>query len=64
MPFPRSSGILLHPTCFPGRFGVGDLGIEAYQFIDFLRDTAQQYWQVLPLAPLVMAILLICHIQL
>ncbi|HEY9813712.1 MAG TPA: 4-alpha-glucanotransferase, partial [Candidatus Sericytochromatia bacterium] len=51
MPFPRSSGILLHPTCFPSRFGVGDLGIEAYQFIDFLRDTAQQYWQVLPLGP-------------
>ena len=51
MPFPRSSGILLHPTCFPSRFGVGDLGIEAYQFIDFLRDTDQQYWQVLPLGP-------------
>jgi len=51
MPFPRSSGILLHPTSFPNRFGVGDLGLEAYKFIDFLRDSAQQYWQVLPLGP-------------
>ncbi|KAF3889111.1 MULTISPECIES: 4-alpha-glucanotransferase [Nostocales] len=51
MPFPRSSGILLHPTSFPGRFGIGDLGLEAYQFIDFLRDSCQQFWQVLPLGP-------------
>lgn len=51
MPFPRSSGILLHPTCFPSRFGIGDLGSEAYAFIDFLKDSYQQYWQVLPLGP-------------
>ncbi|OUL30672.1 4-alpha-glucanotransferase [Nostoc sp. T09] len=51
MPFPRSSGILLHPTSFPSRFGIGDLGLEAYSFIDFLKDTYQQYWQVLPLGP-------------
>jgi 4-alpha-glucanotransferase len=51
MPFPRSSGILLHPTSFPGRFGIGDLGLEAYRFIDFLRESGQQYWQVLPLGP-------------
>ncbi|MBD2364980.1 4-alpha-glucanotransferase [Anabaena minutissima FACHB-250] len=51
MPFPRSSGILLHPTCFPSRFGMGDLGLEAYKFIDFLRESYQQYWQVLPLGP-------------
>ncbi|MEH1943506.1 MAG: 4-alpha-glucanotransferase [Nostoc sp.] len=51
MPFPRSSGILLHPTSFPSRFGIGDLGLEAYRFIDFLKDTHQQYWQVLPLGP-------------
>ncbi len=36
MPFPRSSGILLHPTSFPSRFGIGDLGLEALRFIDFL----------------------------
>ncbi|MBR8835987.1 MAG: 4-alpha-glucanotransferase [Stigonema ocellatum SAG 48.90 = DSM 106950] len=51
MPFPRSSGILLHPTSFPSRFGIGDLGLEAYRFIDFLRESCQQYWQVLPLGP-------------
>ncbi len=51
MPFPRSSGILLHPTSFPSRFGIGDLGLEAYQFIDFLAKSYQQYWQVLPLGP-------------
>lgn len=51
MPFPRSSGVLLHPTSFPSRFGIGDLGLEAYRFIDFLKESAQQYWQVLPLGP-------------
>ncbi|AFY50354.1 4-alpha-glucanotransferase [Nostoc sp. PCC 7524] len=51
MPFPRSSGVLLHPTSFPSRFGIGDLGLEAYKFIDFLRESYQQYWQVLPLGP-------------
>ncbi|MEA5572800.1 4-alpha-glucanotransferase [Calothrix sp. UHCC 0171] len=51
MPFPRSSGVLLHPTSFPSRFGVGDLGDEAYRFIDFLKEGFQQYWQVLPLGP-------------
>ncbi|MEA5620240.1 4-alpha-glucanotransferase [Cronbergia sp. UHCC 0137] len=51
MPFPRSSGILLHPSSFPSRFGIGDLGSEAYRFIDFLKETYQQYWQVLPLGP-------------
>ena len=51
MPFPRSSGILLHPTSIPSRFGIGDLGLEAYRFIDFLKESYQQYWQVLPLGP-------------
>jgi len=49
--FPRSSGVLLHPTCFPSRFGIGDLGYEAYRFIDFLAESNQQYWQILPLSP-------------
>lgn len=51
MAFPRSSGILLHPTSLPGRFGIGDLGPEAYCFVDFLVETYQQLWQVLPLGP-------------
>jgi 4-alpha-glucanotransferase len=51
MNFPRASGILLHPTSLPSRFGIGDLGDEAYRFVDFLADAKQTYWQVLPLGP-------------
>lgn len=51
MKFPRSSGILLHPTSLPGGFGIGDLGPEAFKFIDFLVETGQTYWQILPLGP-------------
>ena len=51
MKFPRASGILLHPTSLPGRFGIGDLGGEAFRFIDFLVRSGQSYWQVLPLVP-------------
>jgi 4-alpha-glucanotransferase len=51
MPTPRASGILLHPTSFPSRFGIGDLGEAAKAFIEFLVTTHQQYWQVLPLGP-------------
>ncbi len=51
MPFLRSSGILLHPTSLPSRFGIGDLGLEAYRFIDFLAQSAQQLWQILPVGP-------------
>lgn len=51
MRFPRSSGILLHPTCLPGPFGLGDFGPEAFAFVDFLKDARQKLWQVLPLNP-------------
>ena len=51
MKFPRSSGILLHFTSLPGRFGIGDLGPCAYEFADFLADAGQKLWQVLPLNP-------------
>lgn len=51
MPFPRASGILLHPTSLPGRYGIGDLGLEAHQFIDFLARSEQRLWQILPLGP-------------
>ena len=47
----RASGILLHPTCLPGRFGIGDLGPSATAFIDFLTETGQHWWQMLPLGP-------------
>jgi len=52
MKLPRSSGILLHPTSLPGKYGIGDLGEYAYQFIDFLYDTRQSIWQILPLGPI------------
>src|SRR5512146_1518129 len=51
MNFPRASGILLHPTSLPGHFGIGDLGPEAYKFVDFLVSAGQTLWQVLPLGP-------------
>lgn len=51
MSFDRASGILLHPTSLPGRFGVGDLGAEAHRFVDFLSSNGQSLWQVLPLGP-------------
>jgi len=51
MQFPRSSGILLHPTSLPGPFGVGDLGDESYRFADFLAKAGLHIWQVLPLSP-------------
>ena len=51
MRFPRSCGTLLHPTSFPSKYGMGDLGDEAKEFIHFLERTGQTIWQVLPLGP-------------
>jgi len=49
MRFPRAGGILLHPTSLPGPHGSGDLGRDAYHFVDWLRGAGQRLWQVLPL---------------
>jgi 4-alpha-glucanotransferase len=51
MAFIRGAGILLHPTSLPGRFGIGDLGAGAFNFVDKLVEARQSYWQVLPLGP-------------
>jgi 4-alpha-glucanotransferase len=51
MRLPRASGILLHATSLPGRFGIGDLGPAAQAFLDFLAETGQRWWQLLPLNP-------------
>lgn len=51
MKFNRSSGILLHPTSLPGSFGIGDIGPQAHQWIDFLAGSGCGLWQVLPLGP-------------
>ena len=47
----RLSGILLHPTSFPSPYGIGDLGEVAYEFVDFLAESGQHLWQILPLTP-------------
>jgi 4-alpha-glucanotransferase len=51
MHFPRSSGILLHPTSLPGPYGCGDLGDVARHFIEWMVVAGQTIWQVLPLEP-------------
>ena len=45
----RSSGVLMHITSLPGEFGIGTFGKSAYDFVDFLEETKQTYWQILPL---------------
>ncbi|MBN1973596.1 MAG: 4-alpha-glucanotransferase [Sedimentisphaerales bacterium] len=47
----RASGVLLHITSLPAKYGIGDLGPEAYRFADFLSRARQSYWQILPLNP-------------
>lgn len=47
----RCSGVLLHPTSLPGRYGIGSFDREAYEWIEFLIKTEQTVWQVLPLGP-------------
>ncbi len=51
MEWTRISGILLHPTSLPGRYGIGDLGNEAYRFVDWLVAAGQQLWQTLAIGP-------------
>ena len=51
MKFERSAGILLHPTSLPGKYGIGDLGDDAFKFVDFLEKAGQKLWQVFPLGP-------------
>ncbi len=50
MHFPRRSGVLLHITSLPSDFGIGDLGPNAYKFVEWLRDTDQKLWQILPIS--------------
>jgi 4-alpha-glucanotransferase len=51
MIFKRNSGILLHPTSLPGPYGIGDIGPEAFRWVDFLVAANCRLWQVLPLGP-------------
>lgn len=47
----RRAGVILHPTSLPGKYGMGEIGAEAYRFVDWLADTGMQLWQLLPLVP-------------
>jgi len=47
----RGSGILCHITSLSSSYGIGDMGPAAYRFVDFLAETKQSYWQILPLNP-------------
>ncbi|MGL5380305.1 4-alpha-glucanotransferase [Clostridium sp.] len=47
----RSSGILMHITSLPSKYGIGTFGEEAFKFVDFLKKSGQRYWQILPLGP-------------
>ena len=47
----RKAGILLHITSLPGKYGIGSLGKEAYEFVDFLAESNLKLWQILPLTP-------------
>lgn len=49
---PKLSGILLHPYSFSTKYGYGDIGKYAYRFVDFLKQSGQKIWQVLPLGPI------------
>ncbi len=49
MKLQRSSGILLHITSLPGKYGIGTFADEAYKFVDFLISARQKVWQLLPL---------------
>jgi 4-alpha-glucanotransferase len=47
----RSCGVLLHPTCLPGPYGIGDLGPAAHTYLEWLARAGARWWQVLPLSP-------------
>ncbi|ANX02914.1 4-alpha-glucanotransferase [Immundisolibacter cernigliae] len=51
MPAERRAGVLLHPTSLPGPFARGDLGHEAYRFVEFLAAAGCSVWQMLPVGP-------------
>ncbi|HPW55382.1 MAG: 4-alpha-glucanotransferase [Thermoanaerobaculaceae bacterium] len=47
----RACGVLLHPTCLNGPFGIGDIGPAAHRYLDWLAEAGVRWWQVLPLNP-------------
>ncbi len=49
--WPRAAGVLMPIFSLPGKYGIGTLGKEAYKFADFLSESGQRYWQILPVGP-------------
>lgn len=47
----RSSGVLMHLSSLPSPYGIGTMGKQAKQFVDFLEKAGQTYWQMLPICP-------------
>lgn len=47
----RRSGILMPISSLPGKYGIGSFSKEAYEFVDFLKESGQKLWQILPLGP-------------
>ena len=47
----RQAGVLLHITSLPGKYGIGTVGKEAYNFVDYLKGASMKLWQILPLSP-------------
>ena len=47
----RSAGILMPITALPSPWGIGTLGMSARSFLDFLVESGQTYWQLLPIGP-------------
>ncbi|MFZ2537732.1 MAG: 4-alpha-glucanotransferase, partial [Oscillospiraceae bacterium] len=47
----RASGILMHISSLPSNYGIGTMGKSAYEFVDFLKNSGQKMWQLLPIAP-------------
>ena len=49
--FHRCAGILMHITSLPGKYGIGDIGPEAYKFVKMLKHAGMHFWQILPVNP-------------
>ena len=60
--FKRNAGILMAISSLPSPYGIGTLGKDAYEFVDFVRDSNHKYWQVLPVGPHMVTVL-ISHIR-
>ena len=61
--FKRNAGILMAISSLPSPYGIGTLGKDAYEFVDFVRDSNHKYWQVLPVGPTTYVTVLISHIR-